>query len=95
MRQRSECVLPVSPLPTSAPGPAAPENLSFEAALKELESIVDAMEGDDLALEDSLAAYKRGAELIRVAQARLAAAEQQVKVLEDGVLKPLDTEGEA
>ena len=66
------------------------ENLSFEAAVTELETIVTRMEADDLALEDSLIAYKRGVELIRAAQARLAAAEQQVKILEDGVLKPFE-----
>lgn len=66
------------------------ENLSFEAAVTELETIVTRMEADDLALEDSLSAYKRGVELIRAAQARLAAAEQQVKILEDGVLKPFE-----
>ena len=66
------------------------ENLSFEAAVTELESIVARMEADDLALEDSLSAYKRGVELIRAAQARLAAAEQQVKILEDGVLTPFE-----
>ena len=66
------------------------ENLSFEAVVTELETIVTRMEADDLALEDSLIAYKRGVELIRAAQARLAAAEQQVKILEDGVLKPFE-----
>ena len=66
------------------------ENLSFEAAVTELETIVARMEADELALEDSLSAYKRGVELIRAAQARLAAAEQQVKILEDGVLKPFE-----
>jgi exodeoxyribonuclease VII small subunit len=95
MRRCNQSRSPVSQLPKSATGPAAPESLSFEAALKELESIVEAMEGDGLALEDSLSAYKRGTELIRAAQARLAAAEQQVKVLEDGVLKPLDLDGGA
>ncbi len=55
----------------------------------ELEAIVAQMESDDLPLEDSLTAYKRGAELIRAAQSRLSVAEQQVKVLEDDMLKPL------
>ena len=40
-----------------------------------------------LALEQSLAAYKRGAELLKFCQAQLADAQQQVKVLEAGVLK--------
>ena len=76
-------------MPKPPHAPAAPETLSFEAAVKELEAIVQAMES----LEDSLAAYKRGVELVRAAQARLAAAEQQVRVLEEGVLKPLAADG--
>ena len=81
-------------MPKSAPNspyvPAAADALSFEAALRELESLVEKMESDSLPLEDSVAAYQRGVELVHAAQARLAAAEQQVKVLEAGVLKPLD-----
>lgn len=72
--------------------PATPDTLSFEAAVKELEIIVQRMESDELALEDSLSAYKRGVELVRAAQQRLSAAEQQVRVLEAGVLKPLDSD---
>ena len=79
---------------TSNPS-AAPDALSFEAAVKELESIVLRMESDELALEDSLSAYKRGVELVRTAQRRLDAAEQQVRILEEGVLKPLESDGEA
>ena len=75
---------------TKNPAPPAPaESLSFEAALKELEAIVAQMESDDLPLEESLTAYKRGAELIRAAQSRLSVADQQVKLLEDDMLKPL------
>ena len=62
----------------------------FETALAELESLVAAMENGSLPLEQSLAAYRRGVELTRVCQERLAQAEQQVKVLEDGLLRPLD-----
>ncbi|MBO9355319.1 exodeoxyribonuclease VII small subunit [Bordetella petrii] len=62
----------------------------FETALAELETLVAAMEDGSLPLEQSLAAYRRGVELTRVCQERLAQAEQQVKVLEDGLLRPLD-----
>ena len=65
------------------------EGLSFEKALAELERIVAQMESGELSLEQGLAAHKRGLELVRTCQARLAAAEQQVKVLEGEVLKPL------
>jgi len=62
---------------------------SFEAALAELESIVATMEGGQLPLSESLAAYKRGAELLAYCQAALKDAEQQVQVLEKGLLQPL------
>lgn len=68
---------------------------TFEAALAELETIVESMESGELPLEESLTAYKRGVALVKAAHARLAAAEEQVRVLEDGVLKPLALDGEA
>ena len=64
----------------------------FEAALAELETLVVAMEDGDMSLEASLAAYKRGVALARACQDRLAQAEQQVKVLEGELLKPLDAQ---
>jgi len=60
---------------------------SFEAALAELEQIVATMESGQLPLKESLAAYKRGAVLLQYCQATLKDAEQQVDVLEKGVLK--------
>jgi len=69
---------------TSAPPP------SFEAALAELEEIVVTMEGGKLPLKESLAAYKRGAELLQFCQSTLKDAQQQVKVLEKGVLKTFE-----
>jgi exodeoxyribonuclease VII small subunit len=79
---------------TSDPKTLAPA-ASFEAALAELETIVDTMEGGQLPLADSLAAYKRGAELLQYCQAALQDAQQQVQVLERGVLRNLDPDGDA
>jgi len=62
-------------------------NQTFEGALTELEHIVARMEGGQLSLEQSLSAYKRGAELLKFCQAQLVDVQQQVKVLEAGVLK--------
>ena len=62
---------------------------SFEKALAELESIVARMEDGGLSLEQSLAAHKRGLELAKQCRERLDAAQQQVRVLEGEVLKPL------
>jgi len=62
---------------------------TFETAMAELEGIVARMESSELSLEDSLSAHKRGLELARYCQDTLARAQQQVKVLEDGMLKTL------
>lgn len=63
---------------------------SFEAALAEIENIVAAMEAGQLPLEQSLSAYKRGAELLQYCQRQLQDAQQQVKILEAGTLKNFD-----
>jgi exodeoxyribonuclease VII small subunit len=69
---------------------------SFEAALAELEEIVVTMEGGQLPLKESLAAYKRGAELLQYCQSALKDAEQQVQVFEKGMLKAFEApDGEA
>ncbi|MCW5619271.1 MAG: exodeoxyribonuclease VII small subunit [Nitrosomonas sp.] len=60
---------------------------SFEAASTELENIVAAMEAGQMSLEASLAAYKRGAELLQYCQGQLQNAQQQVRILEDDMLK--------
>ena len=65
---------------------------SFEAALNELEALVATMEGGQLPLAESLAAYKRGAELLAYCQAALKDAQLQVEVLEKGVLKAFKPE---
>ena len=61
---------------------------SFEAALAELEALVGRMESGELPLAESLAAYKRGAQLLAYCQGALKDAQQQVQVLEKGVLQP-------
>ncbi len=67
---------------------------TFESALAELEQIVSDMEAGQLPLEKSLAAYKRGAELMKFCQSALQDAQQQVKILEDGVLKNYGATGQ-
>ncbi|AEC19001.1 hypothetical protein PT7_0461 [Pusillimonas sp. T7-7] len=61
----------------------------FETALAQLESLVAQMETGTLALDQSLAAYEQGVELAKICQRRLDQAEQQVRVLQDNLLKPL------
>jgi len=73
----------------------AQKTTSFESAMAEIEQLVADMETGRLSLEDSLAAYKRGAELLAFCRTRLEDAQQQVRVLEDGVLKDFSGSGEA
>jgi exodeoxyribonuclease VII small subunit len=67
---------------------------SFEAALLELERIVQAMEAGDAPLEESLAAYERGMALLKQCQQTLTAAEQRLQILENGVLSDFETPAE-
>ena len=67
--------------------------VSFEAALAELEELVAKMEGGQLPLKDSLAAYRRGATLLQYCQGVLKDAEMQVEVLEKDVLKAFEPAG--
>lgn len=71
------------------------DRLPFEEALKKLESIVEAMESDELPLEALLTRFEEGARLAKVCQSRLAEAELKIQQLEKGAggefnLKPLD-----
>jgi exodeoxyribonuclease VII small subunit len=69
---------------------AAPTPSSYEEALAELEQLVGQMESGALPLDHLLASYQRGAQLLQFCRGRLEAVEQQVKLLEDGQLKPWD-----
>lgn len=76
---------------TKADNPQASmfETLSFEAAVAELEGLVGQIESGQLPLEQSLAAYKRGSELLQHCQQALADVEQQVRILtESNQLQP-------
>lgn len=73
----------------SASKEAATEGPDFEAALEELEALVERMEGGALSLDESLAAFERGIHLTRRCQQALSEAEQRVQVLlekDDGSL---------
>ena len=68
----------------------------FEAALAELEALVEKMEQGDLSLDESLQHFERGVQLTRSCQKALQEAEQKVQILlEKGgqqVLEPFDRE---
>jgi exodeoxyribonuclease VII small subunit len=77
-------------MPRSSATPV-PEPATYEQALAELETLVQAMEAGKMPLDQLLASYQRGAELLQQCRARLQVVEDQVKVLEDGQLKPWTT----
>jgi exodeoxyribonuclease VII small subunit len=61
--------------------------MTFEQAMKELEEVVGKLERGDVALEDSIKLYERGAELKKRCEAKLQEAQEKVAAI------TLDTEG--
>ncbi len=57
---------------------------NFEAAMAELDLLVEKMESGQLPLEESLSAYQRGAELIKYCERVLSDAQQRIQVLDSG-----------
>jgi len=86
-RTRSADLLDTGNAHSAAP---ATDGLKFEAALAELEQIVQAMEGGRLPLDESIAAYRRGSELLKHCQQQLSDAERKIQVLENGALRDFD-----
>lgn len=58
--------------------------LSFEEAMKELEAVVGRLESGDVALEESIALYQRGAALKAHCDAKLADAQARVEKIRLG-----------
>jgi exodeoxyribonuclease VII small subunit len=54
---------------------------SFENAQRELESIVERLEGGEVALEEAIALWQRGEELYRLCAAKLDAAHGKIEEL--------------
>lgn len=71
-------------------------DMSFEQAMKELESVVDQLERGDVALDQSISLYERGAALKKRCEDELKRAEEKVAAItldSDGNptgLKPVD-----
>ena len=61
---------------------------SYETALDELEQLIGRIESGQLPLEQLLAGYQRGAQLLQFCRDKLQAVEDQIKVLDEGTLKP-------
>jgi len=58
------------------------EEISFEEAAEKLESIVEAMESDELPLEKLLVQYEQGAKLVKICEVKLEAAEKRITQVE-------------
>ena len=77
--------------------PAPVEQLTFETALKELETIVHGLEKGDTPLEDSIAAYERGIALKKHCEAKLREAQakiEKISVNQNGEVQTAPFEGE-
>lgn len=73
------------------PKTASPaSDMSYEQALQELESLVQRMDSGEMPLDGLLAAYQRGAELLKICRDKLAAVEEQVKRI-DASISPSDS----
>ena len=63
----------------------AKKNLNFEDSLAKLEGIVDALEDDDVSLEESVKKFEEGIKLVKDCQKQLKEAELKVnKLMSDG-----------
>ncbi len=54
---------------------------NFEAALKRLEEVLESLEHGELTLEQSLAAFEEGVNLVRLCQQKLDEVEKRVELL--------------
>lgn len=69
--------------------PDTEQTLSFEAALAQLEAMVEQLEGEDLPLQDAMNTFERSQELIRLCGQQLSEAELKVQTL----VRKLEAEG--
>lgn len=61
------------------------ENMSYEAAAKELEEIIGKLESGEVSLDDSIKLYSRGMELSKYCKDKLDSIVKQIRILsEDG-----------
>jgi exodeoxyribonuclease VII small subunit len=86
------CLFRTSMPKASASSPVASVPPSYEAALEELEQLVARLESGTMPLEQLLNGYQRGADLLKFCRAKLEAVENQIKVLDEGTLKPWTAE---
>ena len=77
---------------STQPSATPVEQLSFEAALRELEGIVSRLEQGEVDLEDSIALYERGQALKLHCEQKLKSAESRLEKIVVGPKGPERTE---
>ncbi|MDQ1259232.1 MAG: exodeoxyribonuclease VII small subunit [Giesbergeria sp.] len=70
------------------PKKPAAEPASYEQALEELEQLVGRIESGQMPLDQLLAGYQRGADLLAYCRGKLEAVQNQIQVLDNGMLQP-------
>ncbi len=75
---------------SSTPKPA--QNLTYEEAFAELETILAALEGEQRPLDEAMSLYERGQALVRRCGELLDKAELKVRQLSEGQLTDLESE---
>ena len=64
---------------------AKDKKIDFELSLKELESIIEKLEDENINLEDSVKSFEKGINLVKECQQQLQKAELKIKkLLDDG-----------
>lgn len=80
--------------PESGQDAASPEDadeMPFEEAIEELETIVEDLEDGDLPLEDAMERFERGLGLVNTCRSKLERAELKVEeLLEDGQTREIE-----
>ncbi len=81
------------------PDSKANEAISFEDAMQQLETIVDAMESGELPLETLMTKFEEGTRLAKICQSKLAQAETRIQQLEKNAagelsLRPMESSSE-
>ena len=74
-------------------------DITFEDAAEKLETIVEAMESEELPLEKLLVQYEEGTKLVKICESKLQAAEKRITQLEENLegelaTRPVTLEGE-
>lgn len=60
-------------------------DITFEDAAEKLETIVEAMESEELPLEKLLVQYEEGTKLVKICESKLQAAEKRITQLEENL----------